>query len=64
MALQSKQRAPQAHPGEHLELTRIASALNEMSPEAKASVLVGTIPVSGYVIVLSPSLVKALERQG
>jgi hypothetical protein len=35
-----------------------------MSPEAKASVLVGTIPVSGYVIVLSPSLVKALERQG
>jgi hypothetical protein len=64
VALQSKHHVPQAHPGEHLEPTRIASALNEMSPEAKALVLVGTIPVSGYVIVLSPLLVKTLERQG
>jgi hypothetical protein len=55
-----------AHPAgiEQLDIQRIGSALVAMDTERKASVLVGAIPTSGKVILLSNDLLQALESQG
>ncbi len=55
-----------AHTAEkgQLDIQRIERALAAMDTQRKASVLVGTVQISGEVILLSNALLQALESQG
>jgi hypothetical protein len=55
-----------AHPRARTEfdIQRIGSALAVMDRERTSSILVGAIPTSGKVILLSNELLQALESQG